>query len=358
MRFARKRRGLTIKSLSSAIGMTSKIISDYENSKRLPPERTISLLAKELRFPEPFFGLDDIVDLDESAVSFRSFSKMTAPVRDSALGAGQIALEFAFWLDKRFDLQKVDIPDLCDDEPEAAANTLRDKYAIGELPISNMIHLLESKGVRVFSLEEKTLDMDAYSFWMNGIPFMFINTKKTVERSRFDAAHELGHLVLHKHGSPIGKEIENEANKFASAFLMPRGSVLAKAPRFPSLNIFIDLKTYWAVSTSALIKRMSDLGLITEWYYRTLIIELFQKWGRKDEPNPIRERETSKLLPMIFKALKEDGISKEDIARDLSVFVDDIDALLFNLTFVGVNGGKRNSNPAKSTNANHLRRVK
>ncbi len=358
LRFARKRRGLTIKKLSSSICMTPKIISDYENSKHDPPPKTISLLAKELRFPERFFFLeDDIVELDEAAVSFRSFSKMTAAVRDSALCAGQIALEFAFWLEKKFDLPAVDLPDLRDYEPEAAAETLRNIFAIGQLPISNMVHLLESKGVRVFSLEENTLDMDAYSFWMNGTPFMFINTRKTVERSRFDAAHELGHLILHKHGSPLGREIEIEATKFASAFLMPKGSVLVKAPRLPSLSSFINLKPYWRVSTSALIKRMSDLGLVTEWHYRNLMIELSSKFGRREEPNPILQRETSKLLPMIFKALKEDGINKEMIANDLNIFVDDIDSLLFNLTFVGVSGGK-NLPQHKPKSTSHLRRIK
>lgn len=358
LRFARKRRGLTIKHLGSVIGMTPKIISDYENGKREPPDRTLSLIAKELHFPVQFFSLDDIVALDKAAVSFRSFSKMTASVRDSALGAGQIALEFAFWLDEKFKLPHIDIPDLRDYEPEAAADTLRNIWAFGERPISNMIHMLESKGVRVFSLEEKTLDMDAYSFWMNDIPFMFINTRKTVERSRFDVAHELGHLALHKHGSPLGKGVELEANRFASAFLMPRGSVIAKAPRFPSLAILIKFKSYWCVSTSALIKRMNELGLVTDWHYRNLIIELSGKWGRESEPNTITKRETSKLLPMIFKALKEDGINKEDIAKNLRIFVDDIDSLLFNLTFVGINGGKKAFSPTRNNKANHLARVK
>ena len=358
LRFARKRRGITIKSLGSAVGMTPKIISDYENGKRTPPEKTLSLIAIELNFPVSFFFLDDILTLDETAVSFRSFSKMTASVRDSALGAGQIALEFAFWLDERFELPSVNIPDLRDYEPEAAASTLRDIWSLGELSIGNMIHLLESNGVRVFSLEEKTLDMDAYSFWMNETPFVFVNNKKTVERGRFDAAHELGHLILHKHGSPLGREVELEANRFASAFLMPRGSVISKAQRFPSLDIFIELKSNWRVATSALIRRMNDLNLVSDWHYRSLMIELSKKWGRKKEPSPIKQRETSKLLPMIFRALREEGTSKEDVARDLSVFTSDIDSILFNITLIGVDGGKNRLSPGKNNTKSHLKRIK
>jgi hypothetical protein len=47
-------------------------------------------------------------------------------------------------------------------------------------------------------------------------------------RGRFDAAHELGHLVMHGHERPLpGPEAEREANQFASAFLMPRADVVA-----------------------------------------------------------------------------------------------------------------------------------
>lgn len=356
--FARKRRGLTIKALASSVGMTSKIISMYEHGEAVPPNQTMALLAKTLHFPEPFFFLDDIADLNDTAVSFRSFSKMTASVKDSALGAGQIALEFAFWLGKKFDLPIADIPDLRGHHPEAAAATLRNILALGELPIGNMVHLLEAKGVMVFSLTENTLNMDAYSFWMNDRPFMFLNTKKSVEHSRFDAAHELGHLVLHKHGAPTGKELELEANRFASAFLMPVGSVRAKAPRFPSINAFIELKPHWRVSVSALIRRMKDLSLITDWHYRGLMIELSKKGYLKNEPNAISQRESSRLLPMVFKALREDGISRKDIANELCVFVDDIDALFFNLTIVGINGNAQNSNHSLPISGSHLQRIK
>lgn len=48
--------------------------------------------------------------------------------------------------------------------------------------------------------------------------FYFLNTSRTAERCRFDLAHELGHLVMHKHGIIEGIHVEQEANAFASAF--------------------------------------------------------------------------------------------------------------------------------------------
>ena len=71
---------------------------------------------------------------------------------------------------------------------------------------------------------------------------MFLNTFKSAERSRFDAAHELAHLILHKHGAPNGQEAEKQADTFAGSFLMPRASVLASAPRSPTISAHPALK--------------------------------------------------------------------------------------------------------------------
>jgi hypothetical protein len=89
------------------------------------------------------------------------------------------------------------------------------------------------------------------------------------------------------------------------------------------------------------------------------MIELSSKGYRKHEPSPITQRESSKLLPMVFRALKDDGISRDDIAKDLNVFVSDIDSLLFNLAMVGVNGGKSSSAElTKNKNLSKIVRVK
>lgn len=84
--------------------------------------------------------------------------------------------------------------------------TIRNHWGIGERPIGNMVHLLEAKGVRVFSLTERSRRIDAYSLWLEGIPFVFLNTMKTAEHGRTDAAHELGHLLMHRHGAPRTKK--------------------------------------------------------------------------------------------------------------------------------------------------------
>jgi Zn-dependent peptidase ImmA (M78 family) len=143
------------------------------------------------------------------------------------------------------------------------------------MPIRNVIHLLEANGIRVFSLSIDAIEVDAFSMWSGDNPVIMLNTLKSAERSRFDAAHELAHLVLHRHGGPESiRDAEVQADAFASAFLMPKGSVEANAPKFPSVGELIRLKKIWGVAVSALNYRLHKLGLLTDWHYRRLCMEL------------------------------------------------------------------------------------
>jgi Zn-dependent peptidase ImmA (M78 family) len=336
---ARRRRGLTKTRLARLIDVDVRAISAYETGEFAPDPDRLQALAQVLRFPDAFFFGDDLEEIAPDIVSFRSMSKMTAGQQKSALGAGSIALMLNQWVEKRFELPRPDLPDLSQEgSPEAAADALRRQWGLGELPIKNVIHLLESKGVRVFSLALDTTQVDAFSMWHGDTPFVFLNTVKSCERSRFDAAHELGHLVLHRHAGARGQEVEREANAFASALLMPRGSVLANGPHMATVDLLIRRKALWTVSVKALAYRLRDVGLITDWHFRTLSIEIAQRGYHRSEPCEAA-RETSQVLRKVFTALREDGITKADVARDLCVHVEELDQLVFGLTMTHIVGG-------------------
>jgi Zn-dependent peptidase ImmA (M78 family) len=198
-----------------------------------------------------------------------------------------------------------------------------------------MVHLLESRGVRVFSLAIDAREVDAFSMWRGTTPFVFLNTQKSSEHSRYDAAHELGHLVLHRHGEPQGQDAERQANEFASAFLMPRASVLAHAPHFATVDHLIKLKKYWTVSVAALAYRLHMVGVLTDWHYRTLCIEIAKRGYRTKEPEEA-PRESSQILAKVFAALREEGRGKFQIAEDLKVYAEEIDQIVFGLALTGL----------------------
>ena len=154
------------------------------------------------------------------------------------------------------------------------------EWGLGEKPIPNMIHLLEAHGIRVFSIAEDFADVDAFSCWHpSGTPFIFLNTKKSSERSRMDAAHELAHLVLHP--DEVGtrdRRIEEEAKQFASAFLMPRADLVARGLHFATIQQLIVAKERWRVALSALALRLHALGVITEWHYRVHVHRHLAPW--------------------------------------------------------------------------------
>ncbi|WP_199544571.1 helix-turn-helix domain-containing protein [Paraburkholderia kururiensis] len=343
---ARRRRGLTKIRLAQLLGVEVRSITAYENDEFRPDHERLLQLADRLHFPVQFFFGDDLHEVSPDVVSFRSMSKMTAGQRDAALGAGAIALMFSEWIDARFNLPRAALPDLSQEaSPEAAAQTLRQMWEMGELPVKNMVHLLESRGVRMFSLSVDTEQLDAFSMWHVDTPFVFLNTRKSCEHSRFDAAHELGHLVLHRHAGAKGQEAEREANAFASAFLMPRGSVLANAPHMATVEQLVRHKRYWTVSVAALAYRLHDVGLVTDWHYRTLCIELARRGYRKREPDEA-PRETSQVLAKIFAALREEGITKADIATALCVHVDELNQLVFGLALTSLSSSRQQRIPA------------
>lgn len=336
---ARKRRGLTMTKLAQLIGVEPRSISAYEKGEFGPDNDRMAMLVKTLGFPEAFFLGDDLDTPTPDIASFRAMSKMTAGQRDTALGTGAIALMLNGWIEARFELPSADLPDLSQEvTPEAAAMALRQLWSLGELPVKNVVHLLEARGVRVYSLSVDAAEVDAFSMWRQRTPFVFLNTKKSAEHSRFDAAHELGHLVLHRNGSPQGRAAEHQANAFASAFLMPRASVFAYAPRLATLDQVIKLKKIWSVSAAALIYRLHSLGILTDWHYQSLYIELSARGYRKKEPDE-GPRETSQILHKVFTALRTESITRGDIASELCIAVEELDQLVFGLALTGLSGG-------------------
>jgi Zn-dependent peptidase ImmA (M78 family) len=318
--------------LAASSGLSTRIISAYERGDKEPTSKTLERLADILDFPTAFFWGADLEEPPTDGTSFRKQSRLTAMKRDQTLGSATIAMAFSDWIDQRFGLPMPDIPRHEGVDPETAARSVRAEWGLGENPIPNMIHLLEAHGVRVFSLTEECREMDAVSFWRGDVPYVFLNTIKSGEHSRMDAAHELGHLVLHWRGGARGRDAEHEAQLFGASFLMPRSSVLAQAPRRAHLPQIVKAKKHWKVSVAALVYRMHDVGLLTDWEHRSLFIAMNAEHMRTREPNPI-QAESSQVLGKVFNMLRIEGMKRADIANELSIHPHELDRIVFGLTW-------------------------
>ena len=241
----------------------------------------------------------------------------------------------AGWLDPRFGREAANIPDLSGEKPEFAADLLRRDWGLGHAPIANMMHLLEAKGVRLFALPENCREIDACSFWNDTKPFMLIDTSRASERIRFNLAHELGHLVLHRHGAPIGQEAEKEANSFAANFLVTIESVQRHLPRQITIEALLMLKQRWGISAAALAYRLNKVGYLTDWHYKSIVIEMRRRKYHELEPNPV-PREVSYVHDLSLRALREKGISLRKIEADTRLPHAEIVGLLQGLAPVAI----------------------
>jgi len=313
--------------VAERVGVTAQSISNYENGRQVPSAQVLDSLAQALRFPVSFFSAPEFEPITAEQVSFRARSKLPARKRDIALSVGRLAIEFHDWMSRRYNLPLSDLPSLNKPDPETAAGIVRARWKLGSAPIGNTVHLLEAHGVRVFSLAPEYSEVDAFSFYNDGVPFVFLNTMKTAERGRFDAAHELGHLVLHGQGCDLKRmQAEQEANDFASAFLMPRESVLAHMPSSPLVDQILTGKKIWNVAALALTYRLHDIGM-----------ELGRRGYRTQEPDGIR-RENSQLLTKVFLSLRKRGVSTSEVARELSVSREDLNSYVFGLVLTVLEG--------------------
>lgn len=153
--------------------------------------------------------------------------------------------------------------------------------------------LLETHGVLALRLPNGTdLKVDAFSTCSGRRPLVFLSrAKDDKSRSRFDAAHELGHLIVHPDTEPCYKLVENQAHAFAAAFLMPEDEIAGDLPRRIDWPASHELKRKWGVSLRALVHRAHSLSRLSEASYRRAN-QQFSFW---DNPEPRLLRPQSRL---------------------------------------------------------------
>lgn len=350
LKFALDQRGLTRSDLAKSLGVTTTTINHYINEKIKPD---IQQLGRILKFPPAFFkSADELPILNDHQISYRGQSKTSNKLRKQAKSLSIIAFMLNDWIEKRFDLKKADLPDLSLYSPEDAAQILRSLWGLGIHPIGNVLELLESKGIRFFSLAIDASEIDAFCTWNESIPFVFLNTLKPADHYRFDCAHELGHLVRDiyslKHSTYFFEDItsdslnqkllaekrpiEQEANEFAAAFLMPKDALLAfRYQSITSIEQLLELKKFFGVSVAAIVYRLYKLEIISEWTY---INELYPKLALSRFEKTVSEpmlKDESYVWQQIYSYLEEEKISVHDIAYDLNLYFKDIADITFGL---------------------------
>ena len=155
------------------------------------------------------------------------------------------------------------------------ARQVREMWLLPNGPIPNMVDLLESNGGIVIPCDFGTDLIDAISQRVDGLPVLFfVNVNAPADRLRHTLAHELAHMLLHTIAVKSDEEMEDEADAFAGAFLLPAAEIRPQLRRF-DLRQLANLKLYWKVSMAALAVRADRLKLITPYQSKMFWI----KWA-------------------------------------------------------------------------------
>lgn len=347
---AREARGiLTMSTFADMMEITRNAVSVYEMNKVKPRPELLAKIADKLAVKESYF-LTPIDRAKPNTIFQRSRHALTKHHRT-------IAERWFDWtkylidvyLKSYIEMPRLNIPNqhdlgipddprkLTDSSIENIALRCREFWGLGSFPIDNLTAVLENNGIFVTHGLTNSDKLDAFSSLseFDGSFHIFLGIdKQSATRSRFDASHEFGHLILHSHlanefvNDKTHKLLESQANRFAGAFLMP-AYYFKKDVWMTSIEAFKVLKKDWKASVGAIIKRCDDLGLLgeDESRVRGLWIKYRNAWQEIEQDDLMLE--TPQLMKNSMDALLASGLmSKRQILHELPFLQTDIERLL------------------------------
>ena len=315
---ARDLRGLTQAELATAAGVTQGLISQIEHGRRDVPSEKMTRLAHALGFPLPFFeqqadysgfGLSFVFYRRRASARVGLLRRLQAEVNLRRLHVASLLSGIELETANQFPAMEIDEHD---GRVEQIANLVRAAWCLPLGPVKNLIATVESAGGIVIRFSFGTKTVDAISQWPVGLPpLFFINADTPTDRMRWSLAHELGHMVMHQHPSD---EIEVEANRFASEFLMPTSEIRSQLHDI-SIQRAASLKPHWRVSMAALIKRARDVEVIDNQRYESLFRRMGYLKYRKHEPVDIAPEAPSMIGRFVDLYATDYGYSDVDLAH-------------------------------------------
>jgi Zn-dependent peptidase ImmA (M78 family)/transcriptional regulator with XRE-family HTH domain len=349
IRAARDLRGLTQSQVVAEMArpITAAALSQIEGGRVRPTPSTLQDLADALDVPVGFLSAQwpggATNDVLSGVVYFRDLAATSAKERRRAGALALLLSDVLAAVEQRVRLPDLQLPhyDLdragSRDEVEDAAQALRGEWNLGDEPIPHVIRELERHGVVVARLQLGSRNVDAFAVTFSRRPLVLLaQDKSNYVRSRFDASHELGHLILHRHGTgdTAARLSERQAHDFAASFLLPRKLAEYELPRRIDARGWAhlaDLKRRWGMSMAALLYRARDLKILSPDAYLTAIKYMSAKGWRLQEPGDreMGQPEAPSLLERAIRTVEvETNQSREAFLRLANLPVKDTLALV------------------------------
>jgi Zn-dependent peptidase ImmA (M78 family)/transcriptional regulator with XRE-family HTH domain len=334
---ARDARALTQSQLAKKTRLSQSVVSKYEAGLLLPTEDAVNQISDALRYPASFFFQNEQA-YGFPPFHFRKRKKLGAKALNRIVAEMNIRRVHVKKLSISYDADGLGvIPELDPDEYSTTSNKrpttedlarhMRELWMVPDGPIDNMVDLLERNGGIVIPCDFGTDQLDAMSQRIDGMPVLFyVNVNAPADRVRHTLAHELGHMVLHTLVLREDQDMEDEANAFAGAFLVPAKEFKAQMRQF-SLRHLANLKGYWKVSMAALAMRADRLSLISPYQKKIFFIEMGKLGIRKLEPGEPPAEHPEALNRMIRFHQQVLSYSQNEMAKLLDLLPDEFDSL-------------------------------
>ena len=324
LKLIRQFHGLTLAELGESVGNSRQYINQIETGQRNPSDELREILGEELQVHPSFFSWR-VNEIDPDRCNFRKLKTTAVRASEQVVAHSVLFSDFVTYLEDHLDLIQVNFPKLTPSNSYSIEDIAREcrqhwKLTTDE-PIKNITRVLENAGAVVTTFRSVSEKIDALSVNRDRPIVVRSVLKKSPTRLRFDLAHECGHIVMHAPDSTKTLESkENEANKFAAAFLLPPESFAAEFPRKSRLDWrgMFAMKREWSVSVQAILRRAFDLGLITKAQYRSGNIYISKQGYKRNEPLEPNLIEEAALMRNSVIALKE------HYGKTLSAVADDM----------------------------------
>jgi Zn-dependent peptidase ImmA (M78 family) len=338
LRIARQLRRFQQGEAATRLGISQAMLSRFENQLAGLSDDILDRAAAAYDLPRSFFVQSDPVL--GAPVSVHPMWRRKASVSGREMDNIVAELNLRLMHLRRL-LQAVEVepsfqvPNLPFDQfndAERIAGLVRAQWQMPAGPVRDLTRVIEAAGVVVVHSPLGGSAVDGVTFRAPGLPpLVVLNVEQPADRMRFTLAHELGHLVMH-HDQPT-QSMEQEANEFASALLMPTRDIRPYFARRIDLRLLAELKPVWRVSMASLLLRARSLGLLAYNQERYLWQQFSIAKIRQSEPPELDfVAETATVLPDLLDAhIRELGYSIADLASLLHVQPPEL-ASLYGLT--------------------------
>lgn len=336
LKSARIMKGFSLQDLADALDnrITKQALSKYEQDLMKPNSENLLLLCRALEVKPDYFSRETTVRLEN--VEFRKLKKLASKEKESVKQRTIDFLERYYELEDLVGIERDFVNPIKNhtiksiQDVETAAKKLRSEWKLGEDPIKNVIDLLENHKIKVIELKSDLAFNGLSTFVNSRHPVIVLNSSLDdhVDRKRFTALQELGHLVLNRLEGFDEKVRESYCHAFAAAMLMPEPYLRRKLGDNRQqilLNELILIKNEVGASIQAILYRAKDLNIITPNYFKSYMTRLSSKGMRKNEPGKLTEKEEPhRFKQLLFRAIGEEIISTSKAASLANIKLADL----------------------------------